>query len=299
MQILWNSSCLDSLLLSVQNDPSSALVNDPAWVATVRSLCQKTVREWIIVSLSYAPCTSQGLLQERLCVANTLQKAQPTTDVVSLLSEIKIGTGKNDIWSGTKTANIPAVMAAAAAASGANLKLTEAFNLEVLSTGIVSATVKCNHAGEIAGMRRLYETIGGVDPMSTAFGNGQSLDLPGYGSGAITQNPQSKNGSFCEVLLTRFVRLLQKFVNIAEKGEEVDKSSFRETCSQATALLLSDLVIIILISCLLFFLVKSFCPSLLLLNLMEYCIFRDQMQNQILRAFHNFYVFFAGAQLIS
>nr|GMD85761.1 phosphatidylinositol 4-kinase alpha 1-like [Ipomoea batatas] len=239
-QILWNSSCLDSLLLSVQNDPSSALVNDPAWVATVRSLCQKTVREWIIVSLSYAPCTSQGLLQERLCVANTLQKAQPTTDVVSLLSEIKIGTGKNDNWSGTKTANIPAVIAAAAAASGANLKLTEAFNLEVLSTGIVSANVKCNHAGEIAGMRRLYETIGGVDPMS-AFGNGQSLDLPGYGPGALTQNPQSKNGSFCEVLLTRFVRLLQKFVNTAEKGDEVDKSSFRETCSQATALLLSYL----------------------------------------------------------
>ncbi|XP_019166040.1 PREDICTED: phosphatidylinositol 4-kinase alpha 1-like [Ipomoea nil] len=239
-QILWNSSCLDSLLLSVHNDPSSALVNDPAWVATVRSLCQKTVREWIIVSLSYAPCTSQGLLQERLSVANSLQKAQPTTDVVSLLSEIKIGTGKNDNWSGTKTANIPAVIAAAAAASGANLKLTEAFNLEVLSTGLVSANVKCNHAGEIAGMRRLYESIGGVDPMST-FGNGQSLDLPGYGSGTLTQNPQSRNGSFCEVLLTRFVRLLQKFVNTAEKGDEVDKSSFRETCSQATALLLSDL----------------------------------------------------------
>ncbi|VFQ72155.1 unnamed protein product [Cuscuta campestris] len=239
-QILWNSSCLDSLLTSVQNDPSSALVNDPAWVATVRSLCQKTVREWIIVSLSYAPCTSQGLLQERLCTTNTLQKAQPTTDVVSLLSEIKIGTGKNDCWSGTKTANIPAVMAAAAAASGANLKLTEAFNLEVLSTGIVSATVKCNHAGEIAGMRRLYDTIGGIDAM-TIVGNGQSLDLPALGSGAISQNPQFKNGSFCEVLLTRFVRLLQKFVNTAEKGDVVDKSSFRETCSQATALLLSDM----------------------------------------------------------
>ncbi|CAH9124376.1 unnamed protein product [Cuscuta epithymum] len=236
-QILWNSSCLDSLLLSVQNDPSSALVNDPAWVATVRSLCQKTVREWIIVSLSYAPCTSQGLLQERLCTANTLQKAQPTTDVVSLLSEIKIGTGKNDCWSGTKTANIPAVMAAAAAASGANLKLTEAFNLEVLSTGIVSATVKCNHAGEIAGMRRLYDTIGGVDSMPTV-GNGEVAAL---GLKSLSQNPQSKNGSFCEVLLSRFVRLLQKFVNIAEKGDVVDKSSFRETCSQATALLLSDL----------------------------------------------------------
>ncbi|KAL0412502.1 UNVERIFIED_CONTAM: Phosphatidylinositol 4-kinase alpha 1 [Sesamum radiatum] len=62
-QILWNSSCLDSLLLSIHNDPPSAVVSDPAYVASVRSLYQKIAREWIIVSLSYAPCTSQGLLQ--------------------------------------------------------------------------------------------------------------------------------------------------------------------------------------------------------------------------------------------
>lgn len=120
-------------------------------------------------------------------------------------------------------------MAAAAAASGAKLKLTEAFNLEVLSTGMISATAKCNHAGEIAGMRRLYESIG-------------SLDLPALGPGDVTENMQPKTESFSEVLLTKFVRLLQKFVNVAEKGGEVDKSSFHETCSQATALLLSDLV---------------------------------------------------------
>ena len=71
LQILWNSSCLDSLLFSVHNDPPSALVNDPAWVATVRSLYQRIVREWIIVSLSYAPCTSQGLLQVCLSVLIT------------------------------------------------------------------------------------------------------------------------------------------------------------------------------------------------------------------------------------
>nr|XP_027112831.1 phosphatidylinositol 4-kinase alpha 1-like isoform X2 [Coffea arabica] len=62
-QILWNSSCLDSLLFSIHNDLPSAAVHDPAWVATVRSLYQKIVREWIVISLSYAPCTSQGLLQ--------------------------------------------------------------------------------------------------------------------------------------------------------------------------------------------------------------------------------------------
>lgn len=63
MQVLWNSSCVDSLLFSIHNDSSSTVVNDPGWVVTVRSLYQKIVREWIIKSLSYAPCSSQGLLQ--------------------------------------------------------------------------------------------------------------------------------------------------------------------------------------------------------------------------------------------
>ncbi|GER42249.1 phosphatidylinositol 4-kinase family protein [Striga asiatica] len=259
-QILWNSSCLDSLLLSMHNDPPSVVVSDPAYIANVRSLYQKIVREWIVVSLSHAPCTSQGLLQEiwnalvvefllffytitigcilfyheNLCKANTWQRTQPTADVVSLLSEIRIGTGKNDCWTGTKTANIPAVMAAAAAASGGNLKLTDAFNLEVLGTGMVSATAKCNHAGEIAGMRRLYESIGGLSQST----DGLNLDFPALGS---SPKSQPKNESFNEVLISKFVKLLQKFVITAEKGEEVDKSSFRETCSQATALLLSNL----------------------------------------------------------
>ncbi|KAG9151394.1 hypothetical protein Leryth_025147, partial [Lithospermum erythrorhizon] len=62
-QVLWNSDSLDFLLFSAHNDPPSAIVSDPAWVATVRALYQKIVREWIIISLSYAPCTTQGLLQ--------------------------------------------------------------------------------------------------------------------------------------------------------------------------------------------------------------------------------------------
>ncbi|XP_022744910.1 phosphatidylinositol 4-kinase alpha 1-like isoform X2 [Durio zibethinus] len=237
-QVLWNSSCLDSLLFSVQND-TPTVVNDPAWEAAVHALYQKTVREWIVISLSHAPCTTQGLLQEKLCKANTWQKAQHTTDVVSLLSEIRIGTGRNDCWAGIRTANIPAVMAAAAAASGANLKLSESFILEVLSTGIVSATVKCNYAGEIAGMRRLYNSIGGFQSGApqTGFGSGLQRLI----SGAFSQLPQTEDDSFNEMLLSKFVRLLQQFVNTAEKGGEVDKSQFREICSQATALLLSNL----------------------------------------------------------
>ncbi|XP_019247638.1 PREDICTED: phosphatidylinositol 4-kinase alpha 1-like [Nicotiana attenuata] len=227
-QILWNSSCLDSVLFSVHNDLPSSAIDDFACIATIRSLYQRTVREWMILSLSQAPCTSQGLLQEKLCKANAWQKSQPTAEVVSLLSEIKIGTGKNDHWTGTKTANIPAVMAAAAAASGAKLNLRESFNFEVLSTCMISATAKSNHAGEIAGMRSLYGSFGSLDP-------------PASGPGDMVEHLQPKTGSFSEVLLKKFVRRLQEFINDSERGREVDKSSFHETCSQATALLLSDL----------------------------------------------------------
>ncbi|EOA36778.1 hypothetical protein CARUB_v10008074mg [Capsella rubella] len=208
-QVLWSSSCLDCLLFSVHDNTPSMVVNDPTWIADVRSLNQKVVREWIIISLSYAPCTTQGLLQDKLCKVNTLPRTQTATDVISLLTEIKIGTGKNEIWSGIRTGDIPAVMAAAAAASGANLKVSGAFNLEVLSTGVVSATVKCNHTGQIAGMIRLENSIGGY-PIN-------------------------------ETLISNSVRLLQQCVSTAEKGGEVEKSQFRETCSQATALLLSNL----------------------------------------------------------
>ncbi|WCJ33867.1 Phosphatidylinositol 3- and 4-kinase family protein [Euphorbia peplus] len=237
-QVLWNSSCFDALLFSVHNDSSPAVVNDPAWQVTVRSLYQRILREWISISLSHAPCTSQGLLQEKICKANTWQRAQPSTDVVSLLTEIRIGTGKNE-WTGLRTANIPAVMAAAAAASGANLKLTDAFNLEVLSTGIVSATVKSNHAGEIAGMRRLYSSIGGFQPGNTPSVGGGLQRLI---TGAFAQPPKAEDDSFNEILLNKFVHLLQQFVSTAEKGGEVEKSQFRDICSQAVALLLSNLV---------------------------------------------------------
>ncbi|KAK4742302.1 hypothetical protein SAY87_000303 [Trapa incisa] len=239
-QVLWNSSCLDSLLFSVNADSSSALVNDPAMVAAVKSLYQRLVREWIIKSLSYAPCTSQGLLQEKLCKANTWQRTLPTTDVVSLLTEIRIGTGKNDCWNGMRTANIPAVMAAAAAASGANLKLTEPFNFEVLSTGLVSATVKCNHSGEITGMRNLFNSFGGLNMGNPSTGFGLGMGIQRMKSGMF-QQPQIENDSFDKVVLMKFVQQLQQFVNIYEKGGEFDKTTFRQTCSQATAFLLSNL----------------------------------------------------------
>ncbi|KAG2304894.1 hypothetical protein Bca52824_033545 [Brassica carinata] len=204
-QVLWSSSCLDSLLFSVHDNAPSIIVNDPSWTAAVRSVYQKVAREWIYKSLSYAPCTIQGLLQDKLCKANTLQRTQTTTDVVSLLNEIKIGNGKNEIWSGTKAANIPAVMDAAVAASGENLKASEAFNLEIIGTGFVNAIYKCKHTGKIAGLVRLENSIGN------------------------------------DTLINSSVRSLRQIVNTSKNGGVTDKSQFRETCSHATAVLLSHL----------------------------------------------------------
>uniref|UniRef100_A0A1D1Y4R9 1-phosphatidylinositol 4-kinase n=1 Tax=Anthurium amnicola TaxID=1678845 RepID=A0A1D1Y4R9_9ARAE len=237
-QVLWNSSCLDSLLFSVYTDLPSSPVNDPTWVATARSLYQRIVREWITGALSHAPCTTQGLLQEKLCKLNASQKTRQMADVVSLLSDLHLSTGKNDCWMGIRTANIPAVIAAAAAASGADLKVTETFNLEVLPTAISSATVKSNYAGEIAGMRRLYNTIGGFQMGNLPVGVRHGLAI-----GANTGTAQShlERESFNEILLIKFVQLLQQFVSVAEKGGSVDKTQFREICSQATALLLSNM----------------------------------------------------------
>uniref|UniRef100_A0A0D3FN53 1-phosphatidylinositol 4-kinase n=1 Tax=Oryza barthii TaxID=65489 RepID=A0A0D3FN53_9ORYZ len=222
-QVLWNSSCVDLLLISVHNELTSGPVSDPAWVATVRSLYQKIAREWITSALSYAPCTTQGLIQENFCKPSGAQRSQHTADVVSLLSEIRICSGKND-WNGIRTANVPAVMDSAAAASGAKKEAPD-ITLEVLSTAVVTATVKCNHAGEIAGMRRLFSSMGGMNTGMTPLG---------------MQSAQP-NQSFDEVFLSRFVRLLQDFVVTAEKNQ-IDNTVFRETCSQSTALLLDHMV---------------------------------------------------------
>ncbi|KAL5974827.1 Phosphatidylinositol 4-kinase alpha 1 [Asimina triloba] len=240
-QVLWNSSCLDTLLFSVMDDSPSALINDPAWIATVRSLYQKIVREWITNALSHAPCTTQGLLQENFCKLNRWQTAPNKTDIVSVLSEIRLSMGKNDCWTGIRTANVPAVLYAAVAASGTNLRATEAFVLEVLSTGMLSAADKANCVGEIAGMKRLYESIGGFQTGTSPFGFGMGLGTQNMNVGASPQQLNAESSSFNDILLTKFVGLLQQFVYIAEKGGLIEKSSFRETCSKATALLLSHL----------------------------------------------------------
>ncbi|XP_078444700.1 phosphatidylinositol 3- and 4-kinase family protein [Wolffia australiana] len=229
-QVLWNTSCLNSLLFSVYADLPSSSLNDPTWVAAARTLYQKVVHEWIRGALSYAPCTTQGLLQVKLCKLNAWQKTQQMADVVSLLSDLRLSSLKNDCWTGIRTANIPAVVTAAAAASGADLKVTDTFSMEILPTAISSATLKSNYAGEIAGMKRLYNTIGG-------FQMGSS---PGRPSTRAPSPSDPETDSFNQILLVKFIQYLQQFVSIADKGGSVDKAQFREICSQATALLLSN-----------------------------------------------------------
>ncbi len=115
-------------------------------------------------------------------------------------------------------------MDSAAAASGAKKEAPD-ITLEVLSTAVVTATVKCNHAGEIAGMRRLFSSMGGMNT----------------GMSPLGMQSAQPNQSFDEVFLSRFVRLLQDFVVTAEKNQ-IDNTVFRETCSQSTALLLDHMV---------------------------------------------------------
>jgi len=137
-------------------------------------------------------------------------------------------------------------MVVAVAASGENIKVSESFNLDVISSGKcnqAAATVKCNHAGEIAGMRRFYNNISGFQSGAAPPGGlGLGVGLQRIISGAFPQHPQAEDDSFNGMLLNKFVRSLQQFVNVAEKGGEVVRSEFRDTCSQATVLFLSHLV---------------------------------------------------------
>ncbi|XP_031483765.1 phosphatidylinositol 4-kinase alpha 1-like isoform X5 [Nymphaea colorata] len=137
---------------------------------------------------------------------------------------------KSDRWTGILTANIPA----AAAASGANLNVTEAVNPEVLSAGITSENVKCNYTREISGMRNFCGSIGGFG-QNMAPSNCFSLDLAfqGLKSSFPNEQVQPKNDSFNKILLTKYVGLLQQFVSNAEKGGALNKASFTGSLLQS------------------------------------------------------------------
>ncbi|XP_049933529.1 phosphatidylinositol 4-kinase alpha 1-like isoform X3 [Nymphaea colorata] len=122
----------------------------------------------------------------------------------------------------------------AAAASGANLNVTEAVNPEVLSAGITSENVKCNYTREISGMRNFCGSIGGFG-QNMAPSNCFSLDLAfqGLKSSFPNEQVQPKNDSFNKILLTKYVGLLQQFVSNAEKGGALNKASFTGSLLQS------------------------------------------------------------------
>lgn len=241
-QLLWTPFCLDALMHVMAGQSPHSTAIDAGYPAARRLLIQR-VRDWVISALCLAPCTTQGLLQEQFRRFSTWDKVSHTGDLVSLLSDIKLIPAKSGT-SGTTTVTIPAVVAAAAAAAGANPRVAELGNLEVLSTGIVSANVKSNYSGEIAGMKRLYVGIGGLEGQVGDKSTGllQANGIVNYQSpSSAASSKQNEKVALDRLLVGRFLQLLQQFVTDARRRSNVDTSAFREVCLRATALLLSDI----------------------------------------------------------
>ncbi|KAL2653163.1 hypothetical protein R1flu_021291 [Riccia fluitans] len=238
-QVLWNPRSLNELLRLVTSSTSSAPSDLGSGVP--RQLLHQKVRDWIAQALLLVPCTMQGLLQEQLRKLNSWQSA--TSAVLSVLSEIRLDVTKTEIHTGM--ACIPAVTAAAAAAAGVNPKLAQTGTVDVLSTGIISANIKSNYSGEIAGMKRLYVGIGGlaISPASHVQNVMRGRLSYGMVDKGELQEPDEHTQDFGlnEILTTKFVQQLQQFVLAAEKGLHVDAVAFREACLRGAALLLSDL----------------------------------------------------------
>lgn len=233
-QVLWNPSCLDALLKLVGTQASPS--GDAVSMASMRSLVQQQARDWILQSLSLAPCTMQGLLQEQFRVLNSWAKASYTSGLRSLLANIWLDPTKNEGWSNNQVVIVPAVTAAAAAAAGAHANVSELGNLD-LSIGIFSANIKSNY---------IHVSIGGV-----TFVQGQLPDkatgMLSGSSGLGKKENRSENTvssvkhAVKETLIASFLQLLQQFITTADKGALIETDAFRETCLRSTAFLLSDL----------------------------------------------------------
>lgn len=235
-QVLWNSSCLDVLLRLVRIHPLPSL--DHARLASMQSLIKRQIRNWVIQSLSLAPCTTQGLLQERIRSSNSWSKGSYTSDLLPLLSDIKLDPTKTEGWSsGSLVVIIPATFAAAVAAAGARGHLAEMGNLEVLSNGIVSANVKSSY---------IHINIGGL-----TFGQGHLQDSTAgmlFGSSRSDSFKEKKSEKIVsakrvlkERLIASFLQLLQQFISTVERGATIDTEAFRETCLRSTAFIVSEL----------------------------------------------------------
>ncbi|MCO5577943.1 hypothetical protein L7F22_031780 [Adiantum nelumboides] len=235
-QVLWNPSCLDCLFGLVQTHPQPSL--DPLRVSSMQSLIKTQIRMWITQSIALAPCTTQGLLQERIRFADSWLKGSYASDLLPVLSDIKLEPASTAGFGiGILPVTVPAVFAAAAAATGAREHLTELGNLEVLSNGIVSANVKSSY---------IHLNIGGL-----TFGQGH---LPDSAAGLLLEGSRSESfkerksekilsakNKLKEGLIGSFLQLLQHFISSIEHGAKIDAEAFRETCLRSAAFIVSEL----------------------------------------------------------
>lgn len=135
--------------------------------------------------------------------------------VGALLSEIYYETNNSSMES------IPAVLAAAAAATG---------------DGMSSANVK---SVELVSMKRLLDgSLSGLPFTNGSHSNGRSTQ-----SGYEKRSNDSKEKTGAVALLTaRFVQQMQQYLISSQIGQAVNGEQFKATCLQASALLLSDTV---------------------------------------------------------
>jgi phosphatidylinositol 4-kinase len=205
-QVLWNGRCLEALLCLLSEQPGarpgearSNLVSRP-----VMNHTHQRVKEWVARALVYAPCTTQGVLQEYIRRVGAWQK------VSSLLGEIQLEAGNSSM------ASLPAIRAASAAATG---------------DGMSSANLK---SIEIVSMKRLLDgSLGGF-----SLTNGSHLEEPS--ALTVYRNP---GDSIVKIdaaasLAVRYMHQMQQFLTNSQRGQRVDGEQFKATCLQASALII-------------------------------------------------------------
>ncbi|KAG0561044.1 hypothetical protein KC19_9G032800 [Ceratodon purpureus] len=213
-QVLWKGQCLEALLRLLSEQPG-ARPGDNRSNLTPRSTMnhiRQRVKEWLTHALFFAPCTTQGLLQEYIRRVGSWQK------VAALLSEIECESCNSFME------NVPAVIAAAAAATG---------------DGMSSANVK---SVELVSMKRLLDgSLSGLPLTNGSRSNGIHSNGILTQSGYQKKSNDSKEKTAAVALLTsRFVQQMQQYLINSQIGQPVDSEQFKATCLQASALLLSD-----------------------------------------------------------
>jgi len=136
--------------------------------------------------------------------------------VASLLSEIEYETGNSSM------ASAPALKAAAAAATG---------------DGMSSANVK---SVEIVSMKRLLDgNLGGLSVINGSLSKERS-NQSGYHTPG---DSKVKTDAAATFLTIRIVQQMQQFLTNSQLGQGVDGEQFKATCLQASALLISNMVL--------------------------------------------------------